>query len=179
MAHGPIPNSYWLVERTVCCGEYPGNKSESATRAKLGLLLDGGIRSFLDLTEVEDGLKPYEALLREEASRRNIGVTWERFAIRDASVPSRTQMIRILEYLDEQAAAMPGVYVHCWGGVGRTGTVAGCHLIRSGRSGAEALEIVADRWELMSAEKRRRHGGSPETEEQRRFVLGWREEAAS
>ena len=31
------------------------------------------------------------------------------------------------------------MYLHCWGGVGRTGTVVGCWLVRHGRTGDEAL----------------------------------------
>ena len=177
MARGPIPNSYWLPERSVCCGEYPGAKAASEARRKLGLLLDAGIRSFVDLTEEQDGLAPYDALLREEAARRNIDVDWFPLGIRDMSVPTSQRMAQILESITEQARRSPAVYIHCWGGVGRTGTVAGCYLVRCGRSGAEALEIVANRWGLMTEDKRRRHNGSPETDRQRQFVLDWREEA--
>ena len=179
MAQGPIPNSYWLAEGSVCCGEYPGAKQASEVRRKLGLLLDAGIRSFVDLTENQDGLEPYDALLREEAARRDIEASWFPLGVRDNSVPTKAHMARILECIDEQVRRGQAVYIHCWGGVGRTGTVAGCYLVRCGQSGAEALEVVASRWDLMTEEKRRRHNGSPETGEQRRFVLDWREEAHS
>ena len=38
------------------------------------------------------------------------------------------------------------VYVHCWGGIGRTGTVVGCWLVRHGLTGRGALDQIADWW---------------------------------
>jgi len=75
----------------------------------------------------------------------------------------------------ERLRALRPVYVHCYGGVGRTGTVAGCLLIEHGASGEEALTTVADLFGTMSPEKVRRHRyhGSPETEQQRQFVRAW------
>ena len=45
--------------------------------------------------------------------------------------------------------------MHCWGGVGRTGTTVGCWLVRHGRSGTEALaelrRVAASDENLMPA----------------------------
>jgi protein-tyrosine phosphatase len=35
-------------------------------------------------------------------------------------------MTTILDAIDESMTAGKPVYVHCWGGMGRTGTVIGC-----------------------------------------------------
>jgi protein-tyrosine phosphatase len=53
------------------------------------------------------------------------------------------------------------VYVHCQGGIGRTGTVIACLLVEEG----EDAEVVLDRLSER---------GSPETERQKRFVREWR-----
>jgi ADP-ribosyl-[dinitrogen reductase] hydrolase len=66
--------------------------------------------------------------------------------------------------------------VHCWGGVGRTGTVVGCHLVRSGLSGDEALARVATLFKSMEKSSRRHR--SPETDEQEAYVCSWRESHA-
>jgi len=58
------------------------------------------------------------------------------------------------------------VYIHCWGGVGRTGMVVGCHLARHGLSGEQALERIV---ELRSGLANQ----SPETDAQCALVLGW------
>jgi protein-tyrosine phosphatase len=61
------------------------------------------------------------------------------------------------------------VYVHCWGGFGRTGTVVGCHLVRHGRSGAAALARLN---ELRRETPYAAHP-SPEREAQRALVRSW------
>lgn len=56
------------------------------------------------------------------------------------------------------------VFLHCWAGLGRTGTVAAACLIRLGRSPREALTEV-----------RRARPGSVETREQEAFLLRYGE----
>ncbi|MEI2640237.1 MAG: protein-tyrosine phosphatase family protein [Microthrixaceae bacterium] len=55
-----------------------------------------------------------------------------------------------------------GVYIHCWGGIGRTGTVAGCLLVDSGMSADEALGRIT---ELRSVTKKS-NMAAPQTHEQ-------------
>ena len=63
-----------------------------------------------------------------------------------------------------------GVYVHCYRGLGRTGTVVGCWLVRHGLDEGDALARVAElRRELSDA-----HLPSPQTREQRHVVRKWR-----
>ena len=78
-------------------------------------------------------------------------------------------MASILETIDGLLASGREVYVHCYGGIGRTGTVVGCFLARHGMAGAEALEQIA-RWRERTPDGWIR---SPETDEQRRMVLNW------
>ena len=52
--------------------------------------------------------------------------------IEDLSVPTLADMERILGAIDDELAAGRAVYLHCWGGIGRTGTVVGCYLVRQG-----------------------------------------------
>ena len=88
--------------------------------------LDAGIDCFIDLTEVGE-LEPYEDRLYAEAAARGRKVEYLRFPIRDVSVrQSPDKMREILDTIDALSAKRI-VYVHCWGGVGRTGTVIGCH----------------------------------------------------
>ena len=118
--------SYWVVPGAFRAGPYPESADEFDT--------------YVDLTE--DGeLPPYDA-----ADHR-------RFPIRDFGVPTREQMDEILATVDELLAEGRTVYLHCRGGVGRTGTTVACWHVRHGRTPDEALAVV-----------------SPETEEQRAFV---------
>ena len=167
----PHPNTYWVPGERILAGEYPGAAVRGPdVMAKLTRLLEAGITTFVDLTE--DGeLTPYAPLFEGELSAAATGVRHVRMPIHDLGVPDEADMRRILDFLDAEHAAGGTVYLHCWGGVGRTGTVVGCHLVRRGYAGEEALSQLADLW--TSVAKRDRHPRSPETEQQRKFVLGW------
>ena len=71
---------------------------------------------------------------------------------------------------DDRGVAHCGdpVYVHCYGGIGRTGTVVGCWLIEQGAAGDDPIATIA---ELRANIRFRRP--SPETREQVAFVRGW------
>ncbi len=164
----PIPDSYWVKNSRLLAGEYPGAKDKAEARSKIGRLLDAGIDAFLDLTEEDEhGLWPYSQILGQLSPDRHI--RWIRFPILDASTTDNSKLNGILDTIDNWLAQGRNIYVHCWGGHGRTGTVVGCHLVRHGQNGKDALEAV-----------KRLHGGmsdgwkpSPETDAQRKFVIGW------
>lgn len=174
-ARGPIPNSYQLCDGRLIAGEYPGEHGHPA-RAKLVALLDAGVRTFIDLTEPHE-LEPYDALLAEEAASRGVTATHVRLPIPDFSVPRSTDAMRdILDAIDAALENGGGAYVHCWGGVGRTATVIGCHLVRTGMPADAALARVAELFQVMEKYDPRRR--SPETAEQEAYVRGWREPTA-
>jgi predicted protein tyrosine phosphatase len=168
----PIDDSYWVVEQSILAGEYPGARSEAEARRKLGLLLDAGIRKFVDLTEAgEYGLEPYWPLVQEMAAARGLEVAHVRLSIPDMGTPPPGQMAAILDTIDRAADGGWPVYVHCFGGIGRTGTVVGCYLVRHGCEAVDALEEIARRRRDTPDGYRQ----SPETEAQRSMVLAWRE----
>ncbi len=173
MTHAaPIPDSYWLLDNQLLAGEYPGAEHESAARRKLERFLDAGIRSFIDLTQRRDELVPYDDLLAELARQRQIECRYVRVAIRDLGIPTREEMVRILATIRQDIDAGRPVYVHCWGGIGRTGTVAGCWLVEQGFSPDDAIEQI-NRLRRATADGYRQ---SPETEEQREFIRAWAQE---
>jgi len=169
----PHGNCYWLQPGRLLAGEYPGNKDPNVARPRLGAHLDCGLTYFLDLTE--DGeLAPYESDLRALATARGVAVEYRRLPVVDLSVPRhKREMVAILDTIDAALAAGHCVYVHCWGGVGRTGTVIGCHLVRHGQTGEEALRTLANHW--SGVEKAWRKTRSPETDRQCDYVRQWAE----
>ena len=82
-------------------------------------------------------------------------------------------MVTILDRIDQALADGRPVYVHCWGGKGRTGTVVGCYLVRHGIAEVKAaLRLIQE----MRCNDPRAHEPSPETKEQSQFVLHWKRE---
>jgi len=155
VTNAPTAESFWIEPGRLLAGKYPGGDA-----ATVRALLDAGIRSFVDLTE-EGELRPYGETVGD-------GVAWLRRPIPDFSVTTRELMRETLDAIDAALERGP-VYVHCWGGCGRTGTVIGCWLVRHGAEPEEALE----RFHGLSAAVCRRR--CPETDEQRAMVLGWAE----
>jgi protein-tyrosine phosphatase len=166
---GPIPNSYWLVEGELLAGGYPAASNRGASRKKLETFLDAGIRSFIDLTQSHE-LTAYDDVLKEIAAARDIDVSYARISIRDLDVPTREVMESVLARIRDETSAGRPVYVHCWGGIGRTGTVVGCWLVEQGYSCNDALERIKTLRSRTSEAWQR----SPETEVQRGFVREWR-----
>jgi len=172
----PIPDSYWVEPGRFLAGEYPGRSDASAARIRLDAFLQEGLQTFIDLTE-PDELFPYDEILRELARTRGTEVSHTRIPIRDHDVPSREVMSSILDRIDQALAVNNPVYVHCWGGVGRTGTTVGCYLIRHGLTGQQALQKIAGWW--ADVPKRAYFPRSPETDEQVEFILNWEEQGLS
>lgn len=167
----PIPDSYWVIPDRFLAGEYPGSWDQERTRGRMGLFLEAGINTFIDLTS--DGELPlYAPILKEQSDIYKIPARHQRFSIGDFSTPSVDHMASILDTLDKSIQSGLRVYVHCWGGVGRTGTTVGCYLVRHGKTGEEALSQLAEWWQHVP--KHILHPRSPETDEQVRFILDWK-----
>jgi protein-tyrosine phosphatase len=102
--------------------------------------LVAGVRHFIDLTEVGE-LRSYAELLTEEAGSRT---SYERFSIRDGSVPDEPKtMGEIIAAIDRAMAEGGVTYVHCRAGVGRTGLAVACWLQERGQTPDEALTDLA------------------------------------
>jgi hypothetical protein len=145
--------TYWVEEGRFLAGGYPGRAIAAFEPARISL--------FVDLTE-EHELLPYAGRL--PAWSRHV-----RHAIRDMGVPTATALTAALDAIDEELAVGGRAYVHCWAGLGRTGTVVGCWLQRHGLGGPDPVERIAelrgaldDPWEP-----------SPQTTEQRALVRSW------
>lgn len=169
----PFERSYWVIPGKLLAGCYPGDLDARDAAARLAGLLDVGIRCVVALTEVTEGghdgkpFAPYEPILKALAKARGVRVKVERHAIRDMGVPTLDEMRRTLDAIDAHVEAGKPVYVHCWGGYGRTGTVVGCWLARHG--------VAAGREVLERLQKLRRglRGESPQTDAQRVMVATW------
>lgn len=167
----PIRCSYWVLNGKFLAGEYPRDVYESEAGEKVKALLDAGIDCFVNLTEVEEPLERYDVLVQRFVGEEKVAL--RRFPIEDLSVPqSFEQTKEILDFIDWKLNLQHKIYLHCWGGVGRTGTIVGCWLARHGYKGEMALEQLNKLWENCPKSQ---ITDSPETPEQKDFVRNWNE----
>ena len=190
------PFSYWVLEGELSAGEYPGNqfsfrpsitiativqqinafrktgfRSLNTSSRKIGNLFDAGVHTFVDLTE--DGERPtYMEHLHKERRRRSKRTDYFRFPITDRNVPDKSTMTDILDLIDSEIDEGKTVYVHCFRGLGRTGIVIGCYLVRNGMTGEEAISHIKNLRTGLAGGFRT----SPENKLQENFILEWKEQ---
>jgi len=172
----PFERSYWVTPGRLLAGCYPGAADEKQAREKIRGLLDCGIRRVINLMETTEtnskgkAFVPYEDLMRTLADTVKTEVFFARMPIKDTWVPSRSDMCRILDRMDQSINDNQPVYLHCWGGRGRTGTVVGCHLVRHGyASSRNVLKRLKDLRRCTED----RDMPSPETSQQIDMVVSW------
>jgi hypothetical protein len=160
----PLPASaYWVEPARLAAGAYP------AAPADLAALIAAHIAGFVDLTPPsgQGGYADEAMRLAREAGRDALH---RRIPITDFGVPPAATMRAILDAIDAWIAQRRSVYVHCHAGIGRTGTVVACWLVRHGRAPAEAIAEL----QRLRRFTRDAAAASPETEAQRAFVAAWR-----
>jgi protein-tyrosine phosphatase len=118
-----------------------------------------GIGAVLSLLTPEEE-KEFDLRAEGEQTRKQ-GLEFLSFPIPDMQVPrSEAKLARALEDVTSALSSGRNVLVHCRQGIGRTGLVAACLLIRSGMSPGAALEIISTA----------RGMAVPETSEQRDWI---------
>ena len=161
-----LVHAWWVESGRVLAGEYPGHPDRDRARSKLNVLVDHGVRTFVDLTSPADRLAPYVDLVSEIAVERELDLQRLSFPVPDFSVIADAGYDPILAAI-AGAATRGVVYVHCWGGMGRTGTVIGCALVDAGLGGRATLA----RLDELRADSRKAHHSAPQSAEQIDVIL--------
>lgn len=137
---------------------YPGRVYRRDLAEDLETLSRGDVRRLVLLVEDHELARWGDPDIVERAEVR--GVRVERWPMPDGMPPASPEVMHALLDSIETARADGDVAVACMGGVGRTGTVVACALVRAGMAPDEAIAEV----------RRVRHPTAVETEEQWRFV---------
>jgi protein-tyrosine phosphatase/GNAT superfamily N-acetyltransferase len=161
---------YWVQENRLMAGNYPWSEVPEEANFKLSVLKSKGIDAVVSLIEADELSTASKKLLSYADAMQAAGIEVINIPIRDFSIPSVEQMQKILTTIDILIAQKKIVYIHCRGGIGRTGTAVGCWLIQKKiASPANVLEQIRQ----LKSESGLSVFESPETEEQRNFILNW------
>lgn len=166
-----VLHAWWVEPGRLLAGEYPGARTARKAAKKVRLLIDAGVDSIVDLTTPDDHLAPYQETLRAVADEAGRQVLHFSYPIPDMGVIDQDGYDRILAGIRDEIAVGRVVYVHCWGGKGRTCTVVGCLLIDGGLDYDGAIARIVE----LRAGTRKAHDPCPESPSQHRLL---RERAA-
>lgn len=173
----PFDRSYWVIPGKLLAGFYPSSDIPVIATERLKNLISSEVGHIINLTEngeinrFDKPLVDYVPELIKIGLEMKKEITCKRIPVRDLDVPTTDVMKQILDEIDGAILNGKTVYVHCLGGIGRTGTVVGCYLARHGiATGSKALAKI---------KKLRRNDPSayiqsPETIDQRAFVNNWK-----
>ncbi|KAG1663284.1 hypothetical protein FOA52_006325 [Chlamydomonas sp. UWO 241] len=143
---GPTKESNWLIPGRVLAGGYPASSDDAEMSAILRALLDAGVTTFVCLqAEVDSdglsvcsagvwataGLRPYLPRVRAlaEATSRP-PPSFLHMHVADGHVGGDAETLCLADACCERLACGEVLYIHCWGGHGRTGTLAALLLGR-------------------------------------------------
>ncbi len=118
---GPTPESNWIIRNKILAGGYPFNPNEKILdQQPIQRLINSGITDFICLQENNELLtfESYQSYLQPNKH------TFHNFPIPDRKIVSDETMINYITQI-QAIINQPNhiVYIHCYGGHGRTGVV--------------------------------------------------------
>lgn len=148
----------------IYAGEYPVWEWNAGIRLRqLRLFLDFGIDCFVDLTE-EGEMPPYKELLPAGICRYTLPIP-------NLGTPKSVQdVVQLFETIRRHIDRHPDarIYIHCLGGVGRTGTIVSCYYIYF--RGMSCEQAVAEMRRRYAEHGRSEWMSAPETQAQIDFI---------
>lgn len=193
-------HAVWLVPGAVLCGRYPGScpsrpVDADVQRSRLENILEQGITTFVCLqAEIppqgaltawpDEGISGQSGNAKEPQLDKFLPYYFDagaertsfvHVAIEDRSIASSLELLDATVFdLHNRVRRGERLYVHCFGGRGRTGLVAAC-LLGALYDGLIDPEEALARVDAYYRLRRRPDevGSSPETDEQRDQVRDW------
>jgi hypothetical protein len=169
----PFPRTYWVIPGRFLAGFSPGDLDPSRQTAKLQGPADLGCTRLINLMQSTERdypgnrFKTYDGELAALAPAAGREVEITRRGIPDLDVPEAARLLALINQIDPCLDEGHTLYLHCWGGRGRTGTVVGSWMARHGEPNA------VEKLKTLTAHDRGFFPQIPETPAQRQLVRQW------
>lgn len=168
--------AYAIIPGALYAGEIPSSINDDELERKIQTLYELGVTHIVNLTEVNETnfkaipLRQYAQYAEAYYEQKGREITCLRYPIRDLDIPSISQMRTTIAALNTILSEGGCAYLHCWGGIGRTGTVLGCFLLQNEiLDHTTAIPYIS----FLKRNTNIRNRMSPETIEQCDFVRYW------
>lgn len=132
-AVGPHDTCNYIFPGKLLAGSYPGDRSEPGHSAKIRALLDAGVDAFVCLQEhmeLSTRFTPYVGTANSLVAAAAKHLEFWHCPIPDGHVTQDSGLAIAVATIVDRLLAGRVVYVHCWGGHGRTGTVLCALLVK-------------------------------------------------
>jgi len=125
MSNNPSDYCNWIIKDQILVGGYPYPKPEYRP-THLDRLIAAKVNVFISLVEQHeiDKFGDYNKLLLSNMK----GIIYHNVPIKDRSITEDEVILNLVKNVYNWIQNGKLVYVHCWGGHGRTGTVVSCFL---------------------------------------------------
>lgn len=157
-----------MIPEKFLAGPHPLRIPGKLPHESLPILFDAGVDTFIDLTDPYElmGSSYLELILKMPEPDH---IRYFNYPIRESGIFSKEGMRDILDLINELLDEKRHLYLHCYGGLGRTGTVVCCFLIEQGLTAIQALDEI----KVLRKNTSRKWLPSPETDAQIEFVSNW------
>jgi len=131
---GPTGESNWVIRNFLIAGAFPAAKSDDDTNALLNKILDANIDTFVCLQAEYNNntygsqyiCRPYyEDILKifKNKGKDPSSIIFEHCPIVDCKITNDETVIILAKKIVKMMEEGRKIYLHCWGGHGRTGTL--------------------------------------------------------